>query len=54
MGLDLGHAGRRARIELGVRSDLVNLGKAAGVVHLHVVGDHHIDLGGIDYLADAL
>ena len=51
---DLVHAGRSAGVDGRARRELVDLGQAAGVVHLHVVGDHDVDLRRIDHLADAL
>ena len=51
---DLVHARTRRRVDRGVGGDAVDHGQGAGVVHLHVVGNDHVDLGGIDHLRDAL
>ena len=54
VGANLVHAGGTARHQAGVGRELVDLGEAPGMVHLHVIGDHKADLGGVDHLADAL
>ena len=54
VGLDLVDAGAGASVNLRVGSDLVDHGQGAGVVHLDMVGDDHVDLGGVDNLGDAL
>ena len=54
VGAELVHAGRGARVDRGVGGVLLDHRDAARVVHLDVVGDDDLDLGGVNHLADAL
>ena len=54
MRADLVDARPSAGIDLRIRGDLVNHRQGAGVIHLNMVGDDHVDLGGIDHLGNAL
>ena len=48
------HALRRGAVNLAARRQALDHGRVAGVVHLHVVGDKHVDLGRVNHRGDAL
>ena len=54
VGAELVDAGTGGSVDLGVGGDFVDHGQGAGVIHLNMVGNDHIDLGGVDDLRDTL